>query len=521
MRNELSARRRLLARLHLFLAIIINSCVGVRGAGLLDDMGFDTNASRQARDHTCAPKPAPRRPAQHSAAEGLPPLPLPVVPLRRTEKKNPPKPPVLIAKISTGDRRDWATNPSDTQNLLRWMAKELDVHFSTINMPAHNVPEDPREVPLLYRTGHNAFSFSADIRVRLRAYLLTGGTLVLDACCGHPEFAQSAMRELTVLIPERPPYRLSLDHPLYQTYYKIREIRFRPHARLAGAKNDRPAIIGIDIGCRTAVFFFRWDVSCGWDDLEDSDDHHCLGYETMTAKQIGANLMAYITAERQAAIPLSKALAYVDAERRAAGKFVLAQGRYDGPWRTRDAGLSMLLKTFHQQTEVPVRFERREIDFSSQELFDTPFVYLTGHEPFAMSSAERANLRRYLMHGGVLFAESCCGRRGFDESFRREVGKILEGTRLERISRQHLIFRFPNAVARVTPRPALAKQQKGAESIEPVLLGATINGSLGIIYSPHGLACGWELAQCPYCNGLASKDALAIGVNILSYAITQ
>jgi hypothetical protein len=70
--------------------------------------------------------------------------------------------------------------------------------------------------------------------------------------------------------------------------------------------HDEPGVIGIDVGCRTAVFFFRWDVSCGWDELKDSDRHHCLGYEVDTAKKIGSNLMAYVTAERSAALPLSK-----------------------------------------------------------------------------------------------------------------------------------------------------------------------------------------------------------------------
>ena len=73
-------------------------------------------------------------PSQFSGSEGVPPLPLPAVPLRRTEKKNPPRPPVLIAKIATASRADWATNPGDADNLLRWMAEQLKVNFSAINL---------------------------------------------------------------------------------------------------------------------------------------------------------------------------------------------------------------------------------------------------------------------------------------------------------------------------------------------------------------------------------------------------
>ena len=127
---------------------------------LLGDLGLDSDVSKEEKSYTCIAAPPPAPPAQHSSAEGLPPLPLPVVPLRRTEKKNPPRPPVLIAKVSTQDRNDWATNPTDAQNLLKWMAKNLNVNFSDMVLPDNQIPSDPKTVPILYRTGHDAFTFT-------------------------------------------------------------------------------------------------------------------------------------------------------------------------------------------------------------------------------------------------------------------------------------------------------------------------------------------------------------------------
>ncbi|MBN2451798.1 MAG: DUF4159 domain-containing protein, partial [Lentisphaeria bacterium] len=217
-------------------------------AGLLDGLGLDSAVAKEELNYTCVPKPAVKPPAQHSSAEGLPPLPLPVVPLRRTEKKNPPRPPVLIAKIATADRGDWATNPEDAKNLLRWMAKNLNVHFSTINIPEDKIPTNPEAIPVIYRTGHEAFSFSPEIRERLREYVLRGGTIVFEACCGRRAFAESALREMQQLIPERPPYRLTKDHPLYHSFMEIKDISYRPHALKAGAVNGDTSAIGIDIG---------------------------------------------------------------------------------------------------------------------------------------------------------------------------------------------------------------------------------------------------------------------------------
>lgn len=511
-------------RLHRLLALLLALafCLqALHGGGLLDGFGLDSEAVEHEKDYTCEPKPPPKPPAQHSGAEGLPPLPLPAVPLRRTEKKNPPRAPVLIAKIATKRKSDWATNPGDTKNLLRWMAKNLDVHFSSMNIPEGRIPASAEEIPILYRTGHEAFEFSETARERLRQYLMNGGTLILDACCGRREFVVSALREMQRLVPERPPYRLTLDHPLYHSYFDITRPEYRPGAKEAGARDGTPGVIGIDIECRTAVFFFRWDVSCGWDRLQDSERHRCLGYTIDSAQKLGANLMAYITAERNVATPLSKALQFVDADNTQAGKFVIAQAKYHGHWKTREAALPMLLNSFHDQTEAPVRFESEVVAIESPRLFDVPFLYMTGHQAFEFTEAERRNLRAYLQRGGVLFAEACCGRAGFDAAFRAQIRRVFPDRHFVEIPAKHPLYMFPNRIVSVQPRASLARKLNAEGSIPPRLLGISIDGALSVVYSPYGLACGWELAQCPYCNGIEAKDALGLGVNILTYSLLQ
>jgi hypothetical protein len=488
--------------------------------GLLEDMGIDSEASAKVRDQQYYPKPTKKPPAQMSGAEGVPPLPLPAVPLRRTEKKNPPRPPVLIAKLANSDRVDWATSPQDATNLLRWMAKEMNVHFSTINLPQTNIPTSAAEMPVLYRSGIKSFAFSDDQRQRLRSYLLSGGTLILNAYCGHPDFARSALQEMQKLLPERPPYRMSIDHPLYHSYYDVKKIRYRKLALDAGAQPDVPAVIGIDINTRTAVFFFRYDISSAWDDVPEAK-RHCIGYDIQTSKVLGANLMSYITAERHVAISLAKSIEFVDENKGQSGKFTIAQARYGGLWRTRDAGLSMLLNVFHEKTETPVRFKHTAVDLDSPQLFDAPFVYLTGQMDFRLTRKEQANLRSYLSRGGILFAEATCGRPSFQEAFVRELKGVLPDAQLTRLPASHMLFRFPNRIDAVQPRPALAERLKAGGKVPPVLYGISINGNLAVIYSPHDLSGGWAMGQGPYNAGIANADALAMGVNIMSYILLQ
>ena len=68
------------------------------------------------------PKPPP---AQVSSSEGAPPLPYPVVPQKRQEKKNPPQPTTLITKIRSSDAEDRARTPNDLNGLIEWMSAEM------------------------------------------------------------------------------------------------------------------------------------------------------------------------------------------------------------------------------------------------------------------------------------------------------------------------------------------------------------------------------------------------------------
>jgi hypothetical protein len=69
----------------------------------------------------CGPPPH-AKPQSRTGGESFPPLPLPATPLRRTEKKRPPTPPLLIGKMALGpirfvnrggkrvQYRDWMTD---------------------------------------------------------------------------------------------------------------------------------------------------------------------------------------------------------------------------------------------------------------------------------------------------------------------------------------------------------------------------------------------------------------------------
>jgi hypothetical protein len=464
--------------------------------------------------------PPPPPPANISSGESYIPYPgPPAAPLARSEKKNPPTPPIMFTKIrSQFAMVDWAARPNDLNNLLKNMKGMIDVDFASEVKSLDEIDTNPERNPILYRSGHFHFTLTTAQRARLREYLLNGGMLILNPGMGSKPFFDSARKELQEMFPEVPVQRLSSDHPIFHSYYDLSRVDYRRGVRDAGYKDNDPWLEGITINCRTVAVISRWGLDIGWDAL---DDDSLRGYSIKSAQQIGVNLLSYATAQQAWARQAAHAMQFVDADTASAGKMFIAQVKYDGVWKTRHAGVSVLLHQFNQKTAIPVKYAVRELRLSDPAIFDAPLLYITGHEDFTLKPEEIAALRQYLAKGGMLFAEACCGRKAFDVAFRRELAKVLPGETLATVAGDDPLLAMPNRVAHVGTTPALAAQLGNKSSIEPRLLGVNMDGHYTVLYSPYGMSGGWELSQNPYAFGYDDAGAIGLGENILMYGITQ
>ncbi|MCG3147342.1 MAG: hypothetical protein PCFJNLEI_00781 [Verrucomicrobiae bacterium] len=492
----------------------------MRGTSYLGFLGLAatlTASAVQPPDPPPLERPKPP-PAQISSSEGFAPLPYPVVALKRQEKKNPPVPPVLLTKIRSGDAEDWTRTPNDIKGLLEWISAEMNVHFSSNIKAFSDIATDPAKNPILYRSGYKPFKLTpAEVRI-LREYVLNGGTIIFNSLVGHPDAYQAALQAAHDILPERPTYRLRMDHPVFQSFYEINKVAYRARMIRDGVATDPlPYLNGVDIDNRTAIFISRWDFSLGW----EANPHESWGYEDADARKIGGNLIAYITAMRDAGKSVGKSVELVNSDRKTAGKFRVGQVIHTGPWQSRAAAFPMLLNHFHTVTGTPVSFELREVRLDETAVFEMPFLYLTGTTDFTLSDTERTNLRRFLANGGVLFAEAAEGRLSFDKAFRQEMAQVLPGRELRALPKNHSLFREPQAASSVKVRPALAVQRGNQQELAPELYGIELNGVLQVIYCPYDLSAGWERAVAPYALGYEAKDATALGVNVLFYALAH
>ena len=461
------------------------------------------------------PKPPP---AQVASSEGTLPLPLPATFQKRQEKKNPPQPPVLLTKIRTDDAEDWARTPNDLKGLLEWMSANMNVHFSSNLKTFAEVPADAKDSPILYRSGYKPFTLSPAEKTKLRSYLLHGGTIVFNSLVGNPDFYRSAVQAAADVLPERAVYRLRLDHPAFNSYYQISQVKYRERMVKDGLANDPlPWLEGVDIDNRTAIFISRWDFSMGW----EHNPADSWGYDDEDARKIGANIVSYVTAMRDSGKSVGKSVELVNGDAKVADKVRVGQVIHAGPWKTRTAAFPMLLNQFHTLTGAPVSFELADVKLTDPAIFDMPVLYFTGTTDFVLSDAERANLRQFLLKGGVLFAEAAEGRVSFDAGFRKEMAKVLPEQPLALLPPGHALFHRPLNLGTVKARPSLAVKHGNQTEIAPEMYGVDVNGSLGVIYSPNDLSAGWERAVAPYAVGYEAPDSTALGVSALFYAVTH
>ncbi|MEI8233260.1 MAG: DUF4159 domain-containing protein [Verrucomicrobiota bacterium] len=463
-------------------------------------------------------KPPPPPAHIASAETGVPYPGPPGVPMSRTEKKKPPTPPVMFTKIKS-DRGavDWSARPNDLNNLLKSMKQLINVDFSMEAKTIGEIDTNPDSNPILYKTSHFHFEFTDSERARLRQYLINGGMIIFNPGMGSKPFYDSAIKEMQAMFPETPVKRLGPNHPIFHSYYDLAQVGYRAGVRKTGFGGNEPWFDGIEINCRTVAVVSRWGMDIGWD---ATDDDTLLGYKIESAQQLGVNLLSYATAERAWSKNVAHAMQFIDKEKITGSKMYIAQVIYDGEWKTRNAGLSNLLRQFNHRTGVPVQFERRELRLTDPKIADSPVIYMHGHEDFVLSAAEAQKLRDYLKNGGLLVAEACCGRTDFTNAFAREMKKVLPGQTLEAIPANSSLFRVPNKIQQVGVTHAL-EAKVNSPTMPPKLIGIQQDGHYSVIYSPYGLIAGWEMAPGPYSLSFDTAGALALGENLLMYAVTQ
>lgn len=458
--------------------------------------------------------PPPKPPQHRAGGEGVPPLPLPAVPLRRTEKKEPPAPPTLMAHLQFGPYESWNSDPGALVQMFNRAANIMKVRYGHTTVNLDNFSYDPHEIPILYFGGTHAFEFSEQQRRKLRKYMEEGGTLFLEANSGSDAYRQSAVREIKSIFPDKELRRLPLDHPVFSSLHKITEVEYLK--TVDAVPDNKPYLEGVDIGTRTVLFYSRYGMGCAWDG-HTHPENRGLGLES--ANQIGANILAYCIAEHNNVAPIGQSVAYDEAGAAKRAQIVIGQIQHGGEWKATPSAIPALLENAVGTLNMRAKFQQVPVDLSKDDLTTVPFLFLSGMYEFQLDTTEVSRLRAYLTSGGFLFAESCMGRDSFDNAFRREMKKVFPDKELVLLPPDHPLYSTHFQIGKVAYTDRVKQLQPNLNA--PILEAIVIDGRAVVVYSRYSLSTGWEGNLSAYNLGVQTKDAFELGVNVIAYALTH
>jgi hypothetical protein len=157
--------------------------------------------------------------------------------------------------------------------------------------------------------------------------------------------------------------------------------------------------------------------------------------------------------------------------------------------------------------------EERKVKLTDPELYETPFLFMNGHNDFILSDEELANLRKYLSHGGFFFASGCCTNPNFPKAWRRELARLFPNEQVQPIAYEHLIYRSFYKIDRIR----CLNERRDIH-----LEGLFLKGRLVAVLCEDGLCCSFSANNsCNESKGVSPEDGRRLALNIAIYALTH
>lgn len=184
-----------------------------------------------------------------------------------------------------------------------------------------------------------------------------------------------------------------------------------------------------------------------------------------------------------------------------------------GDWYANPTSLPNLIAYCNTNLKTNINPEPATIEIGTPELFNYPFVHITGHGNIIFSESEANNLRAYLEGGGFLHVDD---NYGIDEFFRREIKKVFPDKELVELPPDHPIFhqkyKFNEGLPKIHEH----------DNKPPQAFGIFIGERMVCLYTHESdLGDGWEDADVHNDPAEVREKALKMGANIIQYVFGQ
>ena len=184
-----------------------------------------------------------------------------------------------------------------------------------------------------------------------------------------------------------------------------------------------------------------------------------------------------------------------------------------GDWYANPTALPNLIAFSNENIGTNIKKEPAIVEVGSSDIFNYPFLHMTGHGNVVFNTSETENLRKYLSGGGFLHIDD---NYGMDPFIRTEIRKVFPEVDLVELPTNHPIFhgkyKFQNGLPKIHEHDASPSQA----------FGIVIDGRIVLLYTFEAdIGDGWEDAEVHNDSEQIRLKALRMGANILEYAFTN
>lgn len=180
-----------------------------------------------------------------------------------------------------------------------------------------------------------------------------------------------------------------------------------------------------------------------------------------------------------------------------------------GDWYSSKTALGNLARFCNTKLAMSIDPVENIVDIGGPDLFNYPYVFMTGHGNVVFSDADAGNLRKYLESGGFLHI---CDNYGMDKFVRTQMKKVFPELEFKELSHRHPIYSAPFLFNTGLPK---IHQHDGKS---PQGFGLIYKGRLVCFYDYEcDLGNGWEDQDVHNDPEPTRQKALQMGANILHY----
>jgi len=200
--------------------------------------------------------------------------------------------------------------------------------------------------------------------------------------------------------------------------------------------------------------------------------------------------------------------------------FVFATAMYEsGDWESASLLPANLIDSIARYTSLPVAPKGADVSLGTDQIFDYPFVWLTGHLPVRFTDAERKNLKKYVERGGFLMLDDHNHDMDgiFHKTAKEEVERLFGP--MKTVPNNHTIY---NCFFKFSDGPPATSHELngwGDNLIHKELHAVMYGDRIGLLYSNKDYSSEWNFH--PDTKRESTVDVTRFGVNMIVYALTR